>query len=54
MRLVGITVLLAGLQAVSSRPADITFRIQMIDPGANETAAFADINGDGRLDIVSG
>ena len=26
----------------------------MLDPGAMETAAVADINGDGRLDIVSG
>jgi hypothetical protein len=36
------------------RPPDIPFRIQMLDGGANETAAVADINRDGRLDIVSG
>ena len=36
------------------RPPDIPFRIQMLDGGANETAAVADINKDGRLDIVSG
>ena len=42
---------LAGAQ---SRPADVPFSIRMIDPGANETAAFADINNDRRLDIVSG
>ena len=36
------------------RPPDIPFRTQMLDGGANETAAVADINRDGRLDIVSG
>ena len=36
------------------RPPDVPFRIRMIDPGANETAAFADVNNDRRLDIVSG
>jgi hypothetical protein len=38
----------------SSRPPDISFRTQTIDPGASETAAVADINRDKRLDIVSG
>src|SRR5579872_2108448 len=38
----------------ASRPAEIVFERQMIDPGASETAAVADINGDGKLDIVSG
>jgi hypothetical protein len=36
------------------RPPDIPFRARMLDPGASETAAVADINRDGRLDIVSG
>ena len=36
------------------RPPDIPFRIQMLDGGSSETAAVADINKDGRLDIVSG
>lgn len=36
------------------RPPDVAFRSRMIDPGASETAATADINRDGRLDIVSG
>lgn len=36
------------------RPADVPFRARMIDSGASETAAVADINRDGRLDIVSG
>ena len=43
---------LTGLAA--SRPPDIPFRPSMIDGGASETAAVADINRDGRLDIVSG
>ena len=37
-----------------SRPAEVPFEKLMIDSGASETAAFADINGDGKLDIVSG
>ena len=36
------------------RPPDILFERQMIDPGASETVAVADINGDGKPDIVSG
>jgi FG-GAP-like repeat len=36
------------------RSPDIPFRPQMIEGGASETAAVADINRDGRLDIVSG
>ena len=38
----------------ASRPGEILFERQMIDPGASETAAAADINGDGKPDIVSG
>ncbi|MEJ7605351.1 MAG: VCBS repeat-containing protein [Bryobacteraceae bacterium] len=38
----------------ASRPADIPFQKHELDLGANETCAFADLNGDGRLDIVSG
>ena len=36
------------------RPPDIPFKVHPIDTGASETAAVADINRDGRLDIVSG
>ncbi len=36
------------------RPADIPFKKIQLDFGANETAAFADINGDGKLDVVNG
>ncbi len=38
----------------ASRPDDIVFERRMIDAGASETVAVADINGDGRPDIVSG
>ena len=37
-----------------SRPPDVSFRIQPVDLGASETAAVADVNRDGRLDIISG
>jgi len=47
---VAASFLLAG----AGRPPDIPFRIHMLDAGASETAALADINNDGRLDIVSG
>jgi len=46
--------LLGAAGGGSSRPADIAFHVSMIDPGYNETAAVADLNHDGRLDIVSG
>lgn len=37
-----------------TRPADIPVTKHTIDLGANEACAFADINRDGRIDIVSG
>ena len=46
------TVALGGLVAftmIAPRPADVPFRATMIDSGASETAAVADINRDGRL-----
>ncbi len=36
------------------RVADVPFKKHELDLGANEPATFADMNGDGRLDIVSG
>ena len=45
---------LAGRQSGgASRPRDIAFRVQMIDPGFSESVAVADFNKDGRLDILS-
>ena len=37
-----------------SRPDDVPFEKHVIDLGANESSAVADINKDGKLDIVSG
>ncbi len=37
-----------------TRPDEIPFEKHTIDLGSSESAAIADINGDGRLDIVSG
>jgi hypothetical protein len=48
------SVFCAAFLFAASRPADIAFRIQMIDPGYNETAAVADLNNDGKPDIISG
>jgi hypothetical protein len=36
------------------RSPDITFRSRMIDPGPSEAVAVADVNRDGRPDIISG
>jgi hypothetical protein len=44
----------AALSVSAVRPPDVPFRIRMLDGGASETAAVADINRDGRPDIVSG
>lgn len=54
MRKILIPLAAAAILAAASRPPDITFRVRMIDPGATETTAIADINRDGLLDIVSG
>ena len=50
--LAGVLALLA--QRSATRPADIPFEKHTLDVGANESCAIADINGDGRPDIVSG
>jgi len=49
-----VLVLCARVASSTSRPADIAFHTRMIDPGYSETVAVADINRDGKLDIVSG
>src|SRR3954462_831982 len=54
MRCASIFVLALVLTAAPGRSPDIPFRPLMIDNGASETAAVADVNQDGRLDIVSG
>ena len=54
MRSRSLALLCAVACLAVSRPPDIAFRIHPLDPGASETAAVADVNRDGRLDIVSG
>jgi hypothetical protein len=54
MRILFVVGLLAFASAFQNRPPEIPFRVQMIDGGASETAAFADLNNDGRVDIISG
>lgn len=49
-----IAIWLISVVVFAGRPADIDFKKTRLDGGTNETAAFADINGDGRLDLVSG
>ncbi|HBY64623.1 MAG TPA: VCBS repeat-containing protein [Solibacterales bacterium] len=46
--------LAAFLAGAAPRPADIPFEPRLLDIGANETATLVDVNGDGKLDIVSG
>ena len=48
------TALLPALLLAISRPDDIPFVRHTIDLGANESCAVADINKDGRLDIIAG
>ena len=48
--LLSVAVLLSG----ASRSPDFAFADHMIDPGASETVAVADVNKDGHLDIISG
>ncbi len=54
MRHVLLVPVCALLSAAPTRSPDIPFRSHLIDHGASETAAVADVNNDGRLDIISG
>ena len=47
-------VLLTCLPAGAQPSEEISFRKHTLDLGRNETCAVADVNGDGRLDIVAG
>ena len=54
MRMASIVFISVLLSPSPTRSPDIPFRSLMIDNGPSETAAVADINKDGRLDIISG
>ena len=54
MRSIMFVLLAAAMLVAVSRPPDIAFDKHTLDLGANEACAFADLNGDGKLDIVSG
>ncbi len=54
MRLNRLALLLTAAVFAATRPPDIPFEKITLDLGASESAAVADINGDGRLDVVSG
>ncbi len=49
-----IAAAMAAAAYVVTRPGEIPFEKHTIDLGSSESAAIADINGDGKLDIVSG
>jgi hypothetical protein len=51
---IALVLLAATLLTAVSRPPDIPFTRHQLDFGANETCALADLNGDRRLDVVSG
>jgi hypothetical protein len=52
---IGMAVFVCILLFVAApRSLDIPFRSLLIDNGASETAAVADVNKDGKLDIISG
>jgi hypothetical protein len=53
LRLLSAALLALTLWSVT-RPREVPFKKEMIDGGAAETVAFADVNKDGKLDIVSG
>src|SRR5882672_12419711 len=54
MRTVSMVFVSVLLALSPGRSPDIPFRSLPIDNGASETAAVADVNKDGRLDIISG
>jgi hypothetical protein len=54
MKTAGLFVLCAFAFWAATRPMEIPFEKHTLDLGANETCAMADVNGDGRVDIISG
>ena len=54
MRCSALALACAVVSLAATRSPEIRFKATMIDGGASETAAVADVNRDGRLDIISG
>jgi hypothetical protein len=54
MRTALAVVVAMAFQAFPERSPDLHLSARLIDPGASETAAVADVDRDGRLDILSG
>jgi hypothetical protein len=57
VKLAAVLILLTTLAVIAfsfGRPPEIPFKKHEIDLGSNEAVTFADINADGKLDIVSG
>jgi hypothetical protein len=54
MRLGALALIVTTAGALVTRPPEIPFDVHTIDLGSSETAVFADINGDGQPDLVSG
>ncbi len=52
--LIGPLLLAALTAGPAGRPPEIPFEKHVLDLGANETCALADLNRDGRVDIISG
>lgn len=50
----GLAVSLLSWALWAGRSAEIPFEKHTLDLGANESCALADVNGDGKLDIISG
>ena len=47
-------IVISAMLLAASRPADIAFQVHRIDPGYGETCTIADLNRDGKADIVAG